>query len=94
MSNDQKQSQQPNPPKRDSIPVKLLRLSEKRTLPNGQISDVIMGDVTQLNRARFTIEYIPAMQHHRVCYFEPGGKEPKAVMMYPREWASWEPLPL
>lgn len=87
------QSKQSAPKQPDRIPVRALYLNAKRTLPNGQVSDVILGDEKQSNRVRFVVEYIPSLQHHRVAYYGPSATEPTRVLMYPREWCSWEPAP-
>lgn len=86
MSNNDKQ--QTAPPK--AIPVRELHFRTKCMLPSGNLSDVVQS-TTQVNKPRFTIEYIPATQFYRVAYYAPSATEPTKVMMYPREWAAFEP---
>ena len=89
MSNDPKQ---PAPPK--AIPCRAIYFSIKRMLPSGSVSDVIQSDASQSNKPRFVAEYMPTLQFYRVAFYGPSATEPTKVMMYPREWASFEPTPL
>jgi hypothetical protein len=82
----------PTPKPERIFPVKALYLAAARTLPDGRVSDVIVGGEAQGNKARFVIEYIPSLQHHRVAYYGPSATTPTKVMMYAREWCSWEPV--
>lgn len=90
MSNDPKQSQ-PQQPK--TIPVRAIHFNVKRMLPNNTMSDVVLSDASQANKPRFVIEYMPALQMHRVAYFAPSASTPTKVLMYPSDWCSWEPQP-
>ncbi len=88
MSNDKQQPQPARP-----IPVRRLDFDRTRMLPSGSMSSVIESTFEPANRARFTIEYIRIDAVFRVAYYEPSQTVPKKIMMYPREWASWEPVP-
>lgn len=97
MSNDQstaKQAASVQPKKADSIPVRNLYFTGNRLLPNGQRSDVAQGGDIQGNKARFVIDYMTGLQMFRIAYYEPSAPAPKKVMLYPREWASCEPVPM
>lgn len=91
MSNDQKQ---PPPKQPQAIPCRSIQFTAKRMLPSGNMSDVVQSDTAQTNKPRFTIEYMPALAFYRVAYYGPSATEPTKVLMYPREWGSFEPVPM
>lgn len=68
-------------PNRESFPVRRLQLRSAISLPNGGVSDVILGGESQLNKPRFVVEYVPSMRHHRVCYFAPNAETPSDMLM-------------
>ncbi len=89
MSNEKQQPQPPKPER--TYPVRKLLLRDKIALPIGGVTDTLLA-VPEPNRARYAIEYIPSLRHHRVMYFGAGAKEPTSVMMFGESATMyWEP---
>lgn len=95
-------------PKRDTIPVAMLKFSDQQPLDipgKGAASSingtphhkVIDADGKRiLNEKCWVIDYIPSMRHHRVVYYSADGKDPAPVvrMVHESNVRTWEPLAL
>lgn len=86
MTHDHKQKPPPQ-----SYPVRSISFVAASGLPGAVGHTELRGDLTQENAPRWTIEYIPAMRHHRVTFFAPQ-KEPVVRMVPEAVVRCWEPM--
>lgn len=92
MSNDQKQNQQPQTQPRavESIPVKLLRFAASVDVPGKRGASAVSND--RKHSAYHTIEFFPAIQHHRVTYHSASvGEAPEVAWVPSARVSAWWP---
>ena len=85
MSNDPKQ---PDP---KTFPVKSFRFVHAMSLPGAVGRNDLQCGNTQENTQRWIAEYLPALRHFRIAYYEPSSKTPVVRMVPEGSVKDWEP---